>query len=134
MTRKVIESPSFRLEFEFQAPLLQARVIGGADTGLAVSSEYWLRICDEVQACGARQLLVLDAMQGEVMTHEDLERFFEVIAGRGLDQVRLAYVEGRADQVPRIEYAELMARERGYDFRTFGNESDAAVWLRHGMA
>ncbi len=134
MTRKIIEARGYRLEFEFEAPLLQARVIGGVDTGLAVSSEYWLHICEEVQACGARQLLVLDAMQGEVMTPEELGRFFEIISGRGLEQVRLAYVEGRADQIPRIEYAELMARERGYDIRMFGNETDAVVWLRHGMS
>lgn len=133
MTGKVIEAPGYRLEFEYTPPLLRVRVVGGIDTGLAVSSEYWLRICDEVRATGARELLVLDAMQGEVMTPEELERFFDVIAGRGLEQVRLAYVEGRADQFPRIEYAELMARERGYDIRMFNNENDAVVWLRHGL-
>ena len=67
------------------------------------------------------------------MTPEELGRFFEIISGRGLEQVRLAYVEGRADQIPRIEYAELMARERGYRIRMFNNETDAVVWLRHGM-
>ena len=134
MRGKVIEAEGYRLEFEYDAPLLRARVVGGIDTSLAVSSEYWLLICDEVRASGAEQLLVLDAMQGEVMTHEELERFFEVIAGRRLEQVRLAYVEGRADQVPRIEYAELLARERGYAIRMFGNETDAVVWLRHGMS
>jgi hypothetical protein len=45
----------------------------------------------------------------------------------------MAYVEGRADQIPRIEYAELLARERGYTVRIFNNETDALVWLRHGM-
>ena len=133
MTNKVFEAPGYRLEFEYTAPLLRARVTGGTDTSLAISSEYWLLIGDEVRASGAQELLVLDAMQGEVMTHEDLERFFNVISGRGLEQVRLAYVEGRADQIPRIEYAELLARERGYTVRIFNNETDALVWLRHGM-
>ena len=133
MTNKVFEAPGYRLEFEYTAPLLRARVTGGTDTGLAISSEYWLLIGDEVRASGAQELLVLDAMQGEVMTPEELGRFFEIISGRGLEQVRLAYVEGRADQIPRIEYAELMARERGYRIRMFNNETDAVVWLRHGM-
>ena len=133
MTGKIVEAEGYRLELEYEAPRLCARVIGGTDTSLAVSSEYWLLIAAEVRASGARELLVLDAMQGEVMTPEDLEHFFEAISGRGLEQVRLAYVEGRADQIPRIEYAELMARERGYNIRMFNNENDAAVWLRHGM-
>ncbi len=133
MTGKVIEGPGYRLEFDFEAPRLRVRAVGGADTGLAVSREYWLRILEEVRACGAGQLLFLDAMQGEVMGDDDLGRFFDAIEGQGLERVRLAYVEGRADQIPRIEYAELMARERGYDARIFNNETDAVVWLRHGM-
>ena len=133
MTAKQLEGRGYRREFACEPPRLRARVIGGSDTGLAVSSEYWLLIADEVRACGAQELLVLDAMAGEVMTHEELEQFFDAISGRGLEQVRLAYVEGRADQMSRIEYAELMARERGYDIRMFNNENDAVVWLRHGM-
>ena len=133
MMGKVVQSEGYRLEFEQQGVRLRVRVIGGNDTGLAVSSEYWLLIADEVRARAARELLVLDAMAGEVMTPEDLERFFDAISGRGLEQVRLAYVEGRADQFARVEYAELMARERGYDIRMFNSEADAEIWLRHGM-
>lgn len=133
MSDAVVEGPGYRLEFAFEAPLLRVRIVGGEDTGLGVSSSYWLRIADEVRERGAGQLLVLDAMQGEVMSPEDLERFFDIISGRGLEQVRLAYVEGRADQVSRVEYAELLARERGYEIRMFGNETDALVWLRYGL-
>ena len=129
----VIQAVGYRLELEYEAPLLRARITGGDDTSLAVSSEYWLRILQEVRACGASQLLVLDGMQGEVMNDDDLRRFFDSVAGKGLEQVRLAYVEGRADQIPRIEYAELLARERGYDARIFNNPDDAVVWLRHGV-
>ena len=129
---EVVQGTGFRLELDYEAPLLRARISGGHDTSLAVSSRYWLRILQEVRDRGASQLLVLDGMQGEVMDNEDLRRFFDVIAGKGLDAVRLAYVEGRADQIPRMEYAELMARERGCEARIFNNETDAAVWLRHG--
>jgi hypothetical protein len=134
MSARVVEGAGYRLEFAYEAPRLRARVVGGNDTGLEVSSEYWLLIAAEVRACGASELLVLDAMEGEVMSPEDLERFFDRLAGHGLEQVRIAYAEGRADQFPRIEFAELLARERGYNIRMFNNENDAAVWLRHGMA
>ena len=129
----VVEAAGYRLELEYEAPLLRARVIGGHDTSLAVTREYWFRILQEVRACGASQLLVLDGMQGEVLGDEDLRRFFDAIVGQGLEGVRLAYVEGRADQIPRVERAELMARELGYDVRIFNNPGDAVLWLRHGM-
>jgi hypothetical protein len=133
MSEHVVHTPGYRLEFDYDAPQLRASVSGGDDTSLGVTREYWLRIMDEVRECGASQLLVLDRMQGEVMNDEDLTTFFDALEGKGLDGVRLAYVEGRADQIPRIEYAELMARERGYTVRIFNNENDASVWLRHGM-
>ena len=142
MTMDVVDGTGYRLELDYEAPLLRASVSGGHDTGLAVSREYWLRILDHARACGASQLLVLDGMQGEVMGDEDLQRFFAgsmrrnavtAIEGRVHAGLRMAYVEGRADQIPRIEYAELLARERGYTVRIFNNETDALVWLRHGM-
>lgn len=133
MTMDVVDGTGYRLELDYEAPLLRASVSGGHDTGLAVSREYWLRILDHARACGASQLLVLDGMQGEVMGDEDLQRFFDAIEGRVHAGLRMAYVEGRADQIPRIEHAELLARERGYTVRIFNNETDALVWLRHGM-
>lgn len=133
MTDAVVEAATYRLEFHFEAPRLTARIMVGRDTGLAVSSAYWLRIAEELRATGASELLVIDGLQGEVMSDADLERFFVLIEGSGLERARIAYVEARMDQMPRIEYAELMARERGYTIRMFSNETDAAVWLRHGI-
>jgi hypothetical protein len=126
------ETTGYRLDASFEPPLLQVTVTGGEETGLPVSLEYWQRIAVLVRETGARQLLVLDRMQGEVMSDEQLARFFDQLGGSGLEQVRIAYVEGRVDQIQRIEYAELMALERGYDIRMFANESDARLWLRHG--
>lgn len=122
----------YRLELGFLAPLLCVRVFGDGDSSLPVTSEYWLHIIQQVHAYGASQLLVLDAKESDVMSPEDLERFFIAIAGKGLEQVQIAYVEGRVDQMPRIQEAELMALERGYRIRMFGNESDARLWLRYG--
>ena len=128
----VVPPGGYSMATRFDPPLLQVTVSGGEDTGLPVSLDYWLRIAALVRETGATQLLVLDRMQGEVMSNEELGRFFDRIAGTGLDQARIAYVEGRMDQIPRIEYAELLALERGYDIRMFANEADALVWLRHG--
>ena len=75
---------------------------------------------------------MLDALPGEVMNDEDLLRFFDSVGTLGLEHVRIAYVEGRIDQVSRIEYVELLALERGYRIRMFGNESEARMWLRYG--
>ena len=124
---------AYRLTFKHQPPLLLAWVSGGEDTRLEVTFDYWMRIAAEVRAIGASQLLVVDEMQGEVMTNDDLERFFTGIRGHGLEGVRIAYVEGRPDQMQRIEFVEQMALERGYSIRVFGNERDAVFWLRHGL-
>ena len=32
----------------------------------------------------------------------------------------------------RVEVAEILARERGFNVRVFSNETDADLWLRHG--
>jgi hypothetical protein len=97
-----------------------------------VTREYWLRMAQRRRALGATQLLLLDAKESDVMSQEDLEQFFVAIEGQGLEQARIAYVEGRVDQMPRIQEAELMALERGYRIRMFSNESDARLWLRYG--
>lgn len=124
---------AYRLTFKHQPPSLLAWVSGGEDTRLEVTFDYWVRIAAEVRATGASQLLVVDGMQGEVMTNDDLERFFAGMRGQGLEGVRIAYVEGRPDQMQRIEFVEQMALERGYLIRVFGNERDAVFWLRHGL-
>ena len=125
----------YRLLFEFQPPLLIVRLQGqvGPEENLAVTTEYWRKIARAVTEAGAAQLLVLDEMPGEVMTDAELERFFDSLAGLGLENVQIAYVEARVDQIPRIEYAQVLAQERGYRVRTFGNEAEAILWLRYGQ-
>ena len=122
------------LGFEYQAPLLTVRLEGEVSPQaiLEVTRTYWMRMAEEVAVRRASQLLVLDMLPGEVMSNEDLVRFFDGVAGLGMETVRIAYVEGRLDQVARIEYAELLALERGYRIRMFANEPDARLWLRHG--
>ena len=134
MTRDTLSGGSYRLGFDYQAPLLTVRLLGevAAEENLETTREYWQHIADRVSACGADALLVLDALPGEVMGDADLVRFFNGMAGLGLDAVRIAYVEARTDQMPRIEYVEQLALERGYQVRMFANEPEARLWLRWG--
>ncbi len=126
----------YRLEFDFQPPLLTVHLRGAVspEANLAVTTEYWQQIARAVREVGAEQLLVLDELPGEVMSDSELLRFFDGVAGLGMQAVQIAYVEGRADQVARIEYAQLLALERGYRVRMFGNEPEARLWLRYGGA
>ena len=56
----------------------------------------------------------------------------QALDGQGLDDVRIAYVEAIPERLPKVELAEILARERGFTVRVFANRMDAAVWLRHG--
>ena len=132
MSHEDVHGNGYRLVLDYQPPLLCARVFGNDDSSLTVTSEYWVAIIQRLRALGASQVLVLDAKESDVMSSADLERFFVAIEGLGLEQAKIAYVEGRVDQMPRIQEAEIMAMERGYTIRMFGNETDARVWLRYG--
>ncbi len=134
MTVQTLSGDGYRLEFDYQPPLLTVRLLGevAAEANLEATREYWLHIVDKVSACGASALLVLDTLPGEVMNDADLLRFFDSVGGLGLERIRVAYVEGRLDQVPRIEYVEQLALERGFQVRMFANEPEARLWLRYG--
>lgn len=132
MSKPMPPRGGYRLEFSFEAPRLAVRLIGDAETSLALSSEYWLRIAQEARSRGASQLLVIDELPGEVLDEADLPKFFELVEESGLRDLRIAYVEGRADQMARIESVELMGRERGYRARVFSDAADASLWLRYG--
>ncbi|HRO63976.1 hypothetical protein [Thermomonas sp.] len=132
MSRNDAPSGEYRLEFSYDAPRLTVRLIGNLAASLAASSAYWLRIGAEAKARGARQLLVLDELPSEVLAEADLPKLFEVIQHSGLRELQIAYVEGRADQMPQIEAVEMMGRERGYRVRVFSDAAEASLWLRYG--
>jgi ABC-type sugar transport system ATPase subunit len=134
MNLSPIEGAGYRLEFDFQPPLLTVwlRGVVAPDANFVMTTTYWRQIAQVVRETGAQQLLVLDELPGEVMSNEELQRFFDSLAGLGLEAVQIAYVEARLDQVERIEYAQLLAQERGYRVQTFANEPEARLWLRYG--
>lgn len=124
-------SGAYDLRFAWQPPLLRATVAGD-DSSPQTTLEYWRQIAGEVRGRGAELLLFLDRITGPVMTEPQLSSFFAHIAGEGLEEIRIGYVEHSLEQMQNIELAELMARERGYRVRMFAHE--ARRWIGCGTA
>lgn len=124
--------PSFRVDFEQGGSgQLRAHVTGRQD-GMETLLAYWYAIADEARRIGADMLLVVDELVGEPLPPEQLQGLVQAMAGQGFEKFRIAYVEADGARIPLVEVAEIHAREQGYNARVFGNESDAAMWLRHG--
>ena len=122
----------FRIDYSREGELLRAHVTGINGT-LETTLAYWTALAEELQrGTPPKALLVVDDMDGQTPPPEQLEQFVQAMVGMGFEGVRVAYVEAHAQQIPEVEYGEILARERGFDARVFGNEFDARIWLRHG--
>lgn len=124
---------SFSIDYHRNGSLLRAHVTGVNGT-LETTLAYWMSLAEEVRRERPRSLLVVDDMDGDPPSPEQLAQFVQAMIGLGFEGVRVAYVEAHAQQIPEVEHGEILAREQGFDARVFGNESDAALWLRHGMS
>jgi hypothetical protein len=125
------EKPGFDLRLETESSALVANVTGWIDSVDALLTLFG-RIAAEVRRTGLQQLLVIDHTFGVVPPEDQLFRLVSGMAGQGFENVRLAYVDARGTAVSRMEVAEILARERGYDCRVFDNESRARIWLHYG--
>lgn len=128
-----MDAPRFRIEYTRESDLLRAHVTGINGT-LETTVAYWTALAAEVQRDKPLALLVVDDMEGEPPPPEQLEQFVQAMVGMGFEGVRVAYVEAHAEQIPQVEVGEILARERGFEVRVFGDEQAARIWLRHGMA
>ena len=126
-----IAIPPFRIDYRREEGLLRARVTG-AHGGLEGSLAYWGEIAAEVRRQCPRALLVVNEMEGEPLPPEQAGPFVRSMLGKGLEGLRMAYVEAHSQQIPKVEHAEIAAREAGFDVRVFGDEDAARSWLRHG--
>ena len=113
--------------------MLRAHV-AGVNGNLETTLAYWTAIAAELQRERPKALLVVDDMEGEPPPPEQLAQFVQAMVGMGFEGIRVAYVEAHAEQIPAVEFGEILAREQGFDARVFGNEDDARIWLRHGTA
>ena len=123
---------SFRIDYHRQGSLLRAHVTGINGT-LETTLACWMALAEEVRRDRPRSLLVVDDMEGDPPPPEQLAQFVQAMVGLGFEGVRVAYVEAHAQQIPEVELGEILAREQGFDARVFGSETDASLWLRHGM-
>ena len=56
--------------------------------------------------------------------------FLREMAQSGLEGVRIAYVDTAVGRDAEVEFAEILAREHGFNVRVTGTEADARIWLR----
>ncbi len=127
----VVERNRYRMRFTLEGRHLHVRVVGHKDD-LDTTVACWMEIAAEVSRTGAATLLVEDDMDGPPLDPAVLPDFLHALRGKGLEGVRIAYVEALPERLPKVELAEILAREQGYVVRVFVNRMDAAVWLRHG--
>ena len=110
---------------------LRAHVTGVNGT-LETTLAYWRRIAEEVRQVRPSGILVVDDMDSEPLPPEELMKLVLSMRGEGMEDVRIAYVEMDAMEIPRVELAGLIAYEHGFVARVFDNEEAAAIWLRYG--
>ncbi|MEO6170295.1 MAG: hypothetical protein ABIO84_05110 [Lysobacter sp.] len=127
----ILTGSSFRIEFRRDGDRLRAELTGVAGC-LATVTECWRMIASETVRSGVSMLLVVDHSSGDALTLEELEQFIRLLAGIGLEGVRVAYVGSDPAKAVNNEATEIYARERGFITRVFHVESDATTWLRHG--
>ena len=126
------DEPTYRIDFQVNGSRLRAHVFGVNRT-LEHRMAYWRAIGERVQALKPRELLVVGDMRGDPLHPSQLQDFVRAMADGGLfEGLRIAYVETRHGDLARVEAAEIVAREHGFQTRVFGNEIEAAVWLRYG--
>lgn len=128
-----MDAPRFRIDYTREGDVLRAHVTGVNGT-LETTVAYWTALAAELQRNPPAALLVVDDMEGEPPPPDQLEQFVQAMVGLGFEGVRVAYVEAHADQIPQVEVGEILARERGFEVRVFGDEQAARIWLRHGVA
>ena len=90
------------------------------------------RCAAQLRAARRDKLLVLDHTRGVVPPEPEMRRLLAALAGTGLGAVRIAWVDVRGTAVGRIETAEILGREQGYDVHVFDNEQRARIWLNYG--
>jgi hypothetical protein len=121
----------FSLRFEPRAGYLLAEVNGSRSSG-EITLAYWREIAAECERIGAQRLLVADHFRGNVVTREEMLRCVHALRGSALAKLRIALYEPEAENVSALQHAELEALDVGIDFRVFGNEREAEVWLLYG--
>lgn len=123
--------PRPRIRFDRSGGFLKA-VLEGGDGSFAAMRECWQRIAGEFARAPAAGVLVVDRLDGELLTPEQQQQLVEQVATSGLGRTRVAYVMRTHAPVAYVERAEILSRGLDVDARVFDTEAAAARWLRHG--
>lgn len=122
---------AFELTLRAESHCLVANVTGWIETIDAMIAMF-SKIAIALRETHCTRLLVLDHTRGVVPPEHELKRLMATMAGRGFEEVRIAYVDMRGTAISRMEVGEILGRERGYDCRVFDNEQRASIWLNYG--
>lgn len=121
---------SFQIVFSTHPFGLKARVRGEATFESAVA--YWYAIVAELDKRPSAGLLLIDEMTGAPLSEEHWRQLVEMMKGGPLEKLRIAHVKPMG--LERIEYCEIFALEAGMHARVFTDETEAVLWLRHGLS
>ena len=100
----------FHIDYGRDGDLLRAHVTGVNGT-LGTTMAYWAALAAELRRDpGVKALLVVDDMEGEPPPPEQLAQFVQAMVGLGFEGVPVAYVEAHAEQIPAVEFGEILAR------------------------
>lgn len=122
---------SFAIAFEAAGHELEASIDGRIDDVDSLAGMF-AALMAEVRRTGANRVLVIDHSHGVVPAEGGLRRLAAQLAETGFGQIRLAYVDARGTALSRMELAEIIGREHGYDVRVFDNAARARIWLHYG--
>lgn len=123
---------AYTLRFEQRQGYAYAHVRGEQDT-VEISVAYWSEIASYCREHSVHSVLVVE----EIKQRAAVLDIYEVASGLvalGFANIRIAFVDCNADELPMMQFAETVARNRGIDGRVFANEADAEAWLLHEAA
>lgn len=126
------ESRGFAVGFRLDAGCLRVHVTGALGS-LEEILALFLAVAAELRRTGAAQMLMIDDTRRDVPDAAQFGLLVQAVDGAGFAGVRLAYVSGRGGEAVPLEANELLARERGYVLKVFGDEMQALLWLRYGV-
>lgn len=122
------QDDSLNVHTSLHRGVLRAEV-GGPGT-YSNTLTYWNSIVLAIQEHKPIGLLLIDTTVGEALSAQQWKAIVDAMAGKGLEEVRIAHVKPRGLQ--QIEYCELYAREAGLIARVFTDANEAELWLRYG--
>lgn len=121
---------SFEIVFSTHPFGLKARVSG--ETTFDNTVAYWRIVVAELDKRPSPALLLMDRMTGIPLTEEHWRQLVEMMKGGPLERLRIAHVKPMG--LERVEYCEIFALEAGMHARVFTDQTEAVLWLRHGLS